>query len=104
MPFLRPEFLSYLIVQAHTTTAAVVVPKTVRGLQPLAAVYRREFAEVAEKSLRDGRNRIALLFSEIQIRAIEAEELEENGFDEDLFRNLNTEQEWLEAQQKLLAR
>ena len=67
-------------------------------------MYRREFAEVAEKSLRDGRNRIALLFSEIQIRAIEAEELEENGFDEDLFRNLNTEQEWLEAQQKLLAR
>ena len=37
MPFLRPEFLSYLIVQAHTTTAAVVVPKTVRGyVQPLA--------------------------------------------------------------------
>jgi molybdenum cofactor guanylyltransferase len=105
MPFLQPEFLSYLITQARGSTATVVVPKTARGLQPLAAVYHRGFADVAERSLRDGRNKIALLFSGIQIRAIEPEELEENGFAEDIFRNLNTEQDWLDAQkEKLLER
>jgi len=30
--------------------------------------------------------------------------LGKNGFSEELFRNLNTGQEWLEAQQKLIAR
>ena len=104
MPFLHPEFLSYLIKQARGSTATVVVPKTTMGLQPLAAVYRREFAAFAERSLQAGQNKIALLFPEVQTRVIEPEELEENGFSEELFRNLNTEQEWLEAQPKLIAR
>ena len=103
MPFLKPEFLSYLIKQARASTAAVVVPRTSRGLQPLAAVYRREFAAVAERSLRAGQNKIVLSLAEVQTRVIEPEELKENGFTEELFRNLNTEQEWMEAQQKLIA-
>lgn len=103
MPFLQPEFLTYLIRQARASRAAVVVPRTTSGLQPLAAIYRREFAAAAERSLRAGQNKIALLFPEVQTRVIEPEELEENGFAEELFRNLNTEQEWLEAQQKLIA-
>ena len=103
MPFLQPEFLSYLIRQARASKSAVVVPRTTRGLQPLAAVYRREFAAVSERSLRAGQNKVVLSFAEIQTRVIEPEELKENGFAEELFRNLNTEQEWLEAQQKLIA-
>jgi molybdenum cofactor guanylyltransferase len=103
MPFLQPELLSYLITHARGSTATVVFPKTTRGLQPLAAVYRRDFAAVAERSLRAGQNKIALLFPEVQTKAIEPKELEENGFTEELFRNLNTEQEWLQAQQKLIA-
>lgn len=104
MPFLQPEFLSYLIRQARDSRAAVVVPRTAKGLQPLVAVYRREFAAVAERALRAGQNKIALSFAEIQTRVIESEELQHNGFGDELFRNLNTGQEWLEAQQKLSAR
>ena len=103
MPFLQPEFLRYLIRQARGRRAAVVLPRTARGLQPLAAVYRRDFSAIAERSLRAGQNKVALSFAEIQPRVIEPEELQENGFAEELFRNLNTEQEWLEAQQKLSA-
>lgn len=103
MPFLEPEFLSYLIGQARDSSAAVVVPRTAKGLQPLAAVYRREFAAVAERALRAGQNKVALAFAEIQTRIIEPEELGKNGFSEELFRNLNTGQEWLKAQQKVIA-
>jgi molybdenum cofactor guanylyltransferase len=103
MPFLQPKFLSYLIGQARDSSAAVVVPRTAKGLQPLAAVYRREFAAVAERALRAGQNKVALSFAEIKTRVIEVEELEQNGFGDELFRNLNTGQEWLEAQQKLSA-
>ena len=102
MPFLKPELLSYLVAEARRTTAMVVVPAAGGGLQPLCAVYRRAFAEVAERSLRAGENKIDRLFSEVETRAIEQEELERNGFSERMFRNLNTEQDWQEA--KLSAR
>ena len=58
MPFLQPELLSYLVAQARRTTAMVVVPVAGGRLQPLCAVYRRAFAEVAERSLRAGENKI----------------------------------------------
>ena len=101
MPFLQPELLSYLIAQARRTTAMVVVPVAGERLQPLCAVYRRAFAEVAERSLRAGENKIDRLFSEVETRAIDQEELERNGFTEEMFRNLNTEQDWQEAKLKL---
>ncbi len=104
MPFLRPELLSYLVAQARRTAAMVVVPAAGGRLQPLCAIYRQAFAEVAERSLRAGDNKIDRLFSEVEIRAIEQNELERNGFTEEMFRNLNTEQDWQEAKLKLSAR
>ena len=103
MPFLQPDFLKYLVAQARAGTAVVVVPEAGGGLQPLCAVYRREFAAVAERSLRAGKNKVDRLFAEVRTRVIKQEELERIGFGEDLFRNLNTEQDWQEARLKLSA-
>ena len=103
MPFLQPDFLDYLVAQARDSNAAVVVPVVGRCLQPLCAVYRREFAEVAERSLAADKNKIERLFAEVQTRVIKHEELERNGFSEGMFRNLNTELDWQEARQKLSA-
>ena len=41
MPFLQPDFLSYLVAQARQTAAVVVVPGAGGRLQPLCAIYRR---------------------------------------------------------------
>jgi len=103
MPFLEPDFLKYLVAQARAGTAVVVVPEAGGGLQPLCAVYRREFAAVAERSLRAGKNKVDRLFAEVRTRVIKQEELERIGFGEDIFRNLNTEQDWQEARLKLSA-
>lgn len=80
-----------------------MVPAAETGLQPLCAVYRREFAEVAERSLVADKNKIERLFAEVQTRVIKQDELERNGFSEEMFRNLNTELDWEEAKQKLSA-
>lgn len=104
MPFLELKLLSYLVAQARLTTAIVVVPAAAGRLQPLCAIYRRAFAEVAERSLRAGENKIDRLFSEVETRVIEHEELERIGFPEKMFRNLNTEQDWQEAKLQLSAR
>jgi molybdopterin-guanine dinucleotide biosynthesis protein A len=103
MPFLQPAFLRYLVAQARDHTAAVVVPAVGKCLQPLCAVYRREFAEAAERSLAADNNGIERLFAEVQTRVVEQEEWERYGFSEEMFRNLNTAVDWQEAMQRLSA-
>ncbi len=97
LPFLQPEFLKYLISEARKTGALVTVPRAGGGLQPLCAVYRRAFAEVAERSLQEGRNKIDPLFAEVETRVLGEEDLSRAGFSEGMFRNLNTPEEWEEA-------
>jgi molybdenum cofactor guanylyltransferase len=101
MPFLQLNFLSYLISRARASKATVVVPSAGGCLQPLCAVYRKNFAEVAQRSLHLGKNKVGSLFAEVQTLVIEQTELERNGFSEEMFRNLNTEQDWQDAKQKL---
>lgn len=102
LPFLRLELLRYLIDQAqeidrHANEALAFVPRSAERLQPLCAVYRRAFADRAEQSLRGGRNRINRLFSKVPTRVIKPQELKQNGFGEDVFRNLNTPEDWEDA-------
>jgi molybdopterin-guanine dinucleotide biosynthesis protein A len=93
MPFIDRRFLEYLVAQARASRATVTVPRVAAGWQPLCAVYRREFAETAEKSLREGKNKIDSLFLPLSTRAITEEEVLRNGFSLEMFRNLNTPEE-----------
>jgi molybdopterin-guanine dinucleotide biosynthesis protein A len=90
-PFVSRALLQYLILEAHhAPEATAVVPCCNGHRQPLCAIYRREFAEVAEKALIAGKNRIDVLFDVVKSRVIDEEELERAGFSADLFCNLNT--------------
>ena len=98
MPFVAAEFLQYLVRQAAASDALVTVPRAEGRWQPLCAVYRREFAEVAEQSLREGRYKIDPLFRRVKLCSIEDDELRERGFSPDMFRNLNTPEDWRSAE------
>jgi molybdopterin-guanine dinucleotide biosynthesis protein A len=95
VPFVPAELLRYLVARARGSDAIATVPRA-GAWQPLCAVYRREFGDVAEKALRAGRYRINALFAEIRVQAVEEEELALAGFSAGMFRNLNTPEE-LEA-------
>ena len=92
-PFLEARFLEFLVAQARESCAVVTVPRTADGFHPLAAAYRRAFREPAEQALREGRNRIDLLFSTVETRILEAAELEKLAFAPAIFENLNTPEE-----------
>jgi len=97
-PFVSSTFLRYLMSKAQgAPEATVVVPRSGGRRQPLCAIYRREFADVAETALRARQNRINRLFDEVRTRVLEEEELDAVGFSPVLFRNLNTPEE-LEAE------
>ena len=102
LPFVEFKFLRYLIEHAGGSDAMVTVPRAGNGWQPLCAVYRREFAAVAEQSLREGKNKIDALFARVKIRVVEEQELLQRGFSAAMFRNVNTPEEW-EAVRRNLA-
>lgn len=96
LPLLNRQLLSYLVMRARESQATVTVPKVGARLQPLCAVYRREFADVAKRSLEAGQNKIDVLFAQVRTEVIEEVQLFEAGFSQGMFRNVNTPQD-LEA-------
>ena len=93
LPLISPELLQYLVARARATLAMVTAAKTKDGWQPLCAVYRRKFADVAEPALRGGNYKIVPLFEPAFTQLISEEALAHAGFSADIFRNVNTPEE-----------
>jgi molybdopterin-guanine dinucleotide biosynthesis protein A len=100
LPFVKSKFLEYLLLRAQESGAMVTVPRAGGGLQPLCAIYRRGFANVAEKSLSEGKNKIDPLFAGVETCVIEENELAGAGFSAEMFRNLNTPEEFERAKEE----
>jgi molybdopterin-guanine dinucleotide biosynthesis protein A len=101
LPFLEKRFLLHLLAEARASGAVVTVPRAAGGLQPLCAVYRREFAALAEQALAAGRNKIDTLYAQTTLRIIDEDELARFAFSPAMFDNLNTQEEWERARQRL---
>ena len=100
LPFVDAALLKYILKQAAGNAAVITVPRTGDGWQPLCAVYRREFGPIAERALLQGRNKIDPLFAEVTAAAIEEADLVRRGFSANMFRNLNTPEEWEQAKRQ----
>ncbi len=98
VPFITPALIHFLIDRASASTAIVTVPSAGHGLQPLSAVYRRDFAAVAEKALTERRFKIDVLFDPASTQVISEQELKTRGFFPPTFRNLNTPEDLASAQ------
>ncbi|MFY9903631.1 MAG: molybdenum cofactor guanylyltransferase [Terriglobales bacterium] len=97
MPFVTAELLAFLFAQAETSNAVITVPRVGKGLQPLCAVYHREFGSVAEEELRAGKYKIDATFAGVSVHVIEESELAA-GFPARSFFNVNTPQDWMAAE------
>jgi molybdopterin-guanine dinucleotide biosynthesis protein A len=102
LPFVEPEFLRYLLAIAKETTALVTVPQVGRYFEPLCAVYRKEFAEIAAAALNRNKNKVDALFTEPATRVVNEEEITVAGFSSAMFRNLNTPEEWQQANDRFV--
>ncbi len=93
LPFLPETALKYIVEQARACDAVVTIPRINGYRQTLCAVYRLEFAALAEESLRDGRNKIDPLYEKTSVRVLEEPELAEVDIVPSMFDNLNTPQD-----------
>jgi len=101
LPFITAGLLQFLLARAgQSETAIVTIPRAARGLQPLCAVYRRDFVVPAEQALRSGHYKIGDLFSPQNAEVIEEDALLAAGFSAKMFQNLNTPEDLTEATKK----
>jgi molybdenum cofactor guanylyltransferase len=98
LPFVSLGLLLYLIQRAQASSATVTVVRAEERWQPLCAVYRKPFAEIAEAALRAGHYRIDALFEQTEMQIITDDDLQIAGFSSRIFRNLNTPQDLAEAE------
>src|SRR5258708_27959227 len=80
VPFVSRAMLEYLKGRARDSSATVTVAQAGGGWQPLCAIYRRSFADAAEKALRAGHYKIDALFEAAGTQVITEDELEAAGF------------------------
>jgi molybdopterin-guanine dinucleotide biosynthesis protein A len=93
LPFVSAELLGYLVREARQNGATVTVPETGGRLHPLCAVYRRRFSEYAQQALLRHENKIDALFKAVKTRVLSSSELNQAGFPDTVFYNLNTPQD-----------
>jgi molybdopterin-guanine dinucleotide biosynthesis protein A len=107
MPFLTKEWIAFLL--GHSTQLETeaprrfdaIVPETKRGLEPLCAIYRASCAPILATALNRGIRKVTDAISVLNLHRITETEWCQFSQDENLFGNLNTWQDYLEAQQHL---
>lgn len=100
MPLMTASLLQWLAWKALASRELVVVPHALGGLQPLCAIYRLQVRTAAEEALKRGDYKISHLFEVVPMREISLREIEAAGFSADLFRNVNTSEEYRELVQQ----
>jgi molybdopterin-guanine dinucleotide biosynthesis protein A len=98
MPYLSTEFLESLVEIARTAGADAVVPESEAfGLEPLCAVYTRDCLPPLEDALRNGQRKISRFLERLHLRLVSREEWQPYNRNGNLFRNLNTLEDYQEA-------
>jgi molybdenum cofactor guanylyltransferase len=102
MPFMKARFLRYLCARALDGRADATIPETPgQGVQPLSAVYRRRALAAIRNSLASGDNKVSRFFSKVSCLILRWPEIARGGFAPCLFANLNTPEDFADAERRI---
>lgn len=96
LPFLNPAIATYLLERADGHD--IVVPEWTGRLQPLHAVYRRAVQPIIVDQLAQGRRRVMEFLDRVDTLVVREHELREVDPTGLSFRNINTPEEYWEAE------
>jgi molybdopterin-guanine dinucleotide biosynthesis protein A len=101
MPFANPDLLAFARDLMIETRVDVVIPSTAHGLEPLHAVYRRDACLPAIRTAMQAEQwKVISWFPQVRVHQLEPQEI--GRFDPDglTFWNLNTPQEFKQAERR----
>ncbi len=96
MPFLSPGLISYMTGLARGFD--IVAPKVAGYVEPLHAIYSKGLLPLIESRLHQDARQIQGIFSQARVRYVMETEIERYDPDKKSFKNLNTPEEYKEAQ------
>ena len=101
LPYLTADWVDWLLARAMASRAQIVIPRNSRGLEPLAAVYRRECGVPLMDALGRGVRKVTDAIADLQLE--ESQESDWSKYDPlgRVLKNMNTPSDY-EAARKAL--
>jgi molybdopterin-guanine dinucleotide biosynthesis protein A len=104
LPYLSAIWLDWLLSRAVGSSAQIVMPRTSRGLEPLAAVYRKECAAPILAALERGIRKVTDAMTEIQMECPLQSDWRQLDPEGRVLRNMNSPSDYEEAKKWLEAK
>src|ERR1700691_695700 len=101
LPYLSEKWLDWLLSRTVRTRAQVILPQTERGLEPLAAVYRRECGPAIDAALARGSRKVIEVIEEFRVDIVEQREWRGHDPSGRVLTNMNTPAEYEQARKWL---
>jgi molybdopterin-guanine dinucleotide biosynthesis protein A len=92
LPYLSADWLDWLLSRGE-----IVMPGTDRGIEPLAAVYRRECGATVAAALARGVRKVSDAIGELRLDFVDPREWRRIDPSELVFRNMNAPADYAEA-------
>ena len=99
MPFLTREWLEYLCASALASDAAMVVPRSEHGLEPLCGCWRTSAADSLQRTFEDGVRKVTEAMKRLRMEILDETHWKRFDSAGQLFWNMNTPQDYQEALQ-----
>jgi len=97
LPYLSANWLDWLLSRALCSSAQAVVPRTEGGIEPLAAVYRRECAAQIAGALARGVRKVADAIEKLEVEFVCPREWRRCDSGGLVLRNMNGPEDYEEA-------
>jgi molybdopterin-guanine dinucleotide biosynthesis protein A len=101
LPFLTAEWIDWLISRAQGSLAQAVVPESRQGLEPLAAMYRKDCRPAFAAAFERGVRGVSEALAGVVIDRVAADQWQAAGHAEALLQNVNTADDFVEAQRRV---
>ena len=90
LPYLSEDWIDGLLARALRSKAQAFVPRNLRGLEPLAAVYRRDSYDLLAEAFRGGVRKVTDALARISVETVALEDLGAFERNDLVLKNMNT--------------
>jgi molybdopterin-guanine dinucleotide biosynthesis protein A len=97
LPYLSAKWLDWLLLRALRSRGEALIPRTESGIEPLAAVYRRECGELIATALAQGVRKVSDAIGKLRVEFVYAREWRHFDPSGLVLRNMNAPEDYEEA-------